>query len=154
MSGVGEIIAGVAVAASFTQLLAHVLKTSKTLFVFYQDLKDAPSHLKHVQQRLLLLLCILEVYEAHLREIEDDRLLPPNLRMLLQIVLQRLDNDIFEMNQRFFNDGQKRSRSLKIKFMLMFTDHEVIAKLTERLRDAERDLVLLTGLLNMYVFLG
>lgn len=31
---------------------------------------------------------------------------------------------------------------------------EVIAKLTERLRDAERDLILLTGLLNMYVFLG
>lgn len=87
------IIAGVAVATSFTQLLAHVLRTSKTLVVFYQDLKDAPSHLKQVKQRLLLLLCILEVYEAHLREIEDDRLLPPNLRMLLQIVSQRLDNE-------------------------------------------------------------
>ncbi|KAF2796340.1 ankyrin [Melanomma pulvis-pyrius CBS 109.77] len=151
MSGVGEIIAGVAVAASFTQLLAHVLRTSKTLFVFYQDFKDAPSHLKHVQQKLLLLLCILEVYEVHLREIDDDRLLPSNLRMLLQIVLQRLDDDIFEMNQRFFNDGQKRSRSLKMKFKLMFTDREVIAKLMERLRDAERDLVLLTGLLNIKI---
>ena len=102
---------------------------------------------------LLLLLCILKVYEAHLREIEDDHVLPSNLRMLLQIILQRLDKNVFEMNQRFFNDGQKRSRSLEIKFMLIFTNCEVIAKLTERLRDAERDLTLLTGLLNMYVFL-
>src|SRR4051794_22571169 len=71
MSGIGEAMAGVAVAASFTQLLAYMLATAQTLKSFYQNMKDAPRELKHVEQKVHIVHDSLRILESCLLNFPD-----------------------------------------------------------------------------------
>lgn len=149
MSGLGEALAGVAAVASVSQLLAYLMQISQVLATFYQDMEDAPSEIKRIHQKLLMLHGGLKFFKISLKDVDDEALLPLELRTLLESALQKVYNTIIEMQQKCLKKLEKEPHKLSSRFRFAWKDRANSVKLLTQLQEAETDLLWLTQLLNM-----
>jgi len=83
--------------ASFTQVIDSVGKVVEVVINFCQDMKDAPSELRQIRDKLLLLRGSLDDFQQYLTDFDDDFLLPPDLRLLLNKSILSVHKNIREL---------------------------------------------------------
>jgi DNA repair ATPase RecN len=149
MSGLGEVLAGVAAVASVSQLLVYVLQMSQTLATFYNEMENAPSEINRVQQRLAMLHSGLAFFKASLTDLTDEAILPLELKTLLESALRKVYNIIIEMQQKCLKKVDKEPHRFGSRFRFAWRDHASTVKLLNQLQEAEMDLLWFTQLLNM-----
>lgn len=66
--------------ASIAQLATYVLKTTKALVLFSQEVDNVPSELEQVRHRLLLLAQILDTFQNWLDDCDEEILMPAEVR--------------------------------------------------------------------------
>lgn len=145
MSGVGEALAGVAAAASFSQLLGCVLQASKTLAEFYQDMEDAPSEIKRVQAQLSRLYGGLRAFRSTLGGLHMDTPVPIELQSLLQTSLEDVEKSIQVVRSECSRYTAK-DPGIRTRFKFALTGKDTMRKLLSHLRDAEINLEILIQL--------
>lgn len=64
--------------ASFVQILDAVIKLVGVFSTFCRDMKDAPSEVKRIRDKLLLLQTSLESSQQCFADVDGDILLPPD----------------------------------------------------------------------------
>jgi hypothetical protein len=149
MSGVGEALAGVAAAASFSQLVAYLVKTSFALTKFCQDIKNAPTEIVRVKHKVLLLHHEFDILRTIIQDIQDDEILSADIRIPLQIVLSEVDEIVYSMKKRCLENHQKESVSLKVRLRFVAKDRSMMAESLAQLQEAENQLGFLAQLLHM-----
>lgn len=151
MSVIGEAVAGVAVAASFTQLLAHILSTTRTLKGFYENMQNAPSELSHVVQKLNLVYDNLKVLESILLKSATFDEIAPNLQSLLRDTMGVVDRAVYDMKNQCLVKSMNAIKSRGSRFRYAWSGHDDVTKHLQRLRDAETSLSHTCQLLTMCV---
>jgi len=149
MSGLGEVLAGVAAVASVSQLLVYAMQISQTLATFYKEMENAPSEIMRIQQKLSMLHDGLKFFKASLTNLEDEAILPLELRTLLMSALQKVYNTIIEMQQKCLKKVVKEPHRFGSRFLFAWRDRASSVKLLSQLQEAEMDLLWFTQLLNM-----
>jgi hypothetical protein len=149
MSGLGEVLAGVAAVASVSQLLAYALQMSQTLATFYNEMENAPSEIMRIQQKLSMLHDGLKFFKTSLTNLVDEAILPLELRTLLMSALRKVYNTIIEMQQKCLKKVVKEPHRFGPRFLFAWRDRASSVKLLNQLQEAEIDLLWFTQLLNM-----
>jgi hypothetical protein len=149
MSGLGEVLAGVAAVASVSQLLAYLLQTSQVLATFYYNMEGAPSEILRIQQKLSMLHSSLKFFKLSLIDLEDEAFLPVDLKSLLESALQKVYNTMIELEQKCLKKVEKEPHRFKSRIRFAWCDRTSSAKVLGQFQEAENDLIWITQLLNM-----
>lgn len=155
MSG-GEVLGAFAAAASISQLITYTLQASRAVNTLYKNFQDAPSELRRIEEKLLLLQHSLEFFGRYLAGVNDAEVFPPDLQVLLSSALSssaliKVADTVTRMQNEYFMNGQRRLRRKRDRIKFAISDRDVLNGFLVQLRDAETTLILITLLFNKSV---
>lgn len=140
MSGTGEVLAGIAAVASVSQLLAYTMKVCQALVVLVRRMEDAPSELKRLKRKALLLHNGLRFLTSDIMNCDDSVLLPPELRTLLELALEDLHGIIDELGKKCLKQDAQTICKLQNRFRFALLGRDRTESTLAQLRDSEGDL--------------
>lgn len=122
MSGVEIALGVVAATASFSQLLAYALQTGQAIAKFLHDVENSPVEMERIRRIVLLLHHGLDYLCSQVPVLDDDELLPPKLRDLLESALRNVDEALVGLRKKCLEanvGGSSKLRSrLKVAYCL------------------------------------
>jgi hypothetical protein len=149
MSGAGEALAGIAAVASISQILAYCAKTMGILAKFCNDVKDAPSELRRLEHKILLLHHGFGVLETFLSDVDDEELFSVDIRVPMQAILLEVDTIVHSLREGCLNHTSRRPDRFRTRFQFALSDRRTMDKTLERLRQAEQQLGFFAQLVHM-----
>ena len=132
--------------ASVAQIFGCIVQTTETIAKFCHEVQDAPTELHRIKDKLIILKIVLENFQHHLQEFDDDVVVPPDLRELLMRAVTAVKGDA-EALQYALNEFD--SVSVRKRLRWAFVNRHVAEKLLARLQGSENTLNCVGQLLNM-----
>jgi len=147
-----ELIAVVGATASFAQIFDAIVKASSAIERFCHNIEDAPSEISRIGAKLTLISVSLHSFQQHLRDFENNEILPGDFRLSLQIAVHLVAEVIADIERESCITDITNSKSFKRRFKWASSEHRTMKRLLERLGNAEDTLTRLLQLLTLFVF--
>lgn len=136
--------------ASFVQILDAVIKLVGVFSTFCRDMKDAPSEVKRIRDKLLLLQTSLESSQQCFADVDGDILLPPDLGLVLKNGILSVQTTIKELQHTFQRAMSANSmESIRRRLRWALLDRHAMDRALEHLRDSEETLTCSLQLLTL-----
>lgn len=149
MSGVEVALGVVAATASFSQLVAYASQIGQAIAKFRRDVENVPAEMQRIQRLVLLLHHGLDYLSTQVTLLDDDELLPPKLRDLLDSTLRNVDEALVRLRKKCSKTNVGGSSKLRSRLKFAWTGHDDLKLLLGRLREAESGLFFTMELLNV-----
>ena len=135
--------------ASVAQLLGYILRTSRAVNRFCDEVQDAPFKLRRIEEKLCLLQKAVEEIREYLRGFGDDVILPPDLRYVLAESIRRINKDMKDAATVSRGHSLPLSGSLRKRFNWALMERRNTEKLMSRLDESEGTLDRVIQLVNL-----
>ncbi|OQE25335.1 hypothetical protein PENSTE_c006G09536 [Penicillium steckii] len=137
--------------ASFAQVLGGVVKTTQAIYNVCHAVQDAPDELRRINETLLALKLALESTQTQVGGFDDDELLPPDLRCIMQTNITSIHDDVIALKQKCHDYASPSSITKRERLKWAVLERRVVGNLLERLKGSESSLTCVLQLINMYV---
>lgn len=148
-----EVLVAVSSIVSVTQLFVYIVQTTRSVVKFCDTVHDTPSQIHRIKESLRTLKEVVEGVHSCQRLVNDDSILPPDLRQALFEAVKRTNEAIDRMQNRpeLSTAPSKESLQWRVRWALVGKDK--IEKDLRELEHCEELLDRVIQLINLQVHL-
>jgi hypothetical protein len=115
----------------------------------YHAVQDAPDELRRINETLLALKVALESTRIQVGDLDDDELLPPDLRCIMQNTITSIYKDVVALKQKCHGCANSDSAAIRERLKWALIERRIVGNLLERLKGSESSLTCVLQLINM-----